>query len=132
MSLYNSWQIPRTSPGKSPLCFAPDHDMRVASRPLGEETMHPCGRVLALFALCSLSFVPIGAISKPMTSEDSKSLAVSIRVLTDRPRVGDPVPIEFTIRNIEKRDYSYLDRSYDRAGRMPEYELIAQSASGAK
>jgi hypothetical protein len=107
--------------------------------------MHLWQTVLALATLCSLLAAPAGAksISKPMSSKDdqlsqskqpkhAQSLALSIRSLKEPRQVGDPVPIEFSIENIGKTDYDYLDRSYDRSGRMPEYELIAQFGSDKK
>jgi len=70
------------------------------------------------------------AIPKPMNPDESQSLSLTIRILGEKPQVGDPVPIEFTIRNDGKTDYAYLDRSYDRGGRMDEYELTALSPTG--
>jgi hypothetical protein len=43
---------------------------------------------------------------------------------------GDEIPIVFTITNRDERAFEYESRSYDRSGRMPEYELAAVDATG--
>jgi hypothetical protein len=58
------------------------------------------------------------------------SLSVSIRPLVADVRVGDLIPIEFTVGNVGRRPVEYLDRDYDRSGRMPEYQLLVQNESG--
>jgi hypothetical protein len=64
--------------------------------------------------------------------EGPQRLTLNIRSLTKSLQVGDPVPIEFTIKNIDNTFYDYQNRNYDRAGRMPEYELTAQFGPGTK
>lgn len=44
--------------------------------------------------------------------------------------MGDEIPVEFVISNGGTTDYIYDDRTYDRSGRMPEYELTVKSADG--
>src|SRR5512138_3075208 len=58
-------------------------------------------------------------------------LAVAIRVEGSGLKVGDPVPIRFAIANRGKAPYRYMDRDYDRGGRMEEYRLEAVDAGGA-
>lgn len=45
-------------------------------------------------------------------------------------KLGDEIPIVFTITNKGNEPYSYDFRSYDRSGRFPEFELIATDESG--
>jgi len=58
------------------------------------------------------------------------SLAVTTRALIDKLKVGDPISIEFLIKNEGPDDFKYRDRSYDRSGRMQEYSLTAFAPNG--
>jgi len=79
----------------------------------------------AAFGQPSVSVNPATALGKPA------NLTLSIRCLAQDIKVGDPIPIEFTITNEGTDDYLYLDRNYDRLfGRMWEYSLGAQNALG--
>lgn len=53
-------------------------------------------------------------------------LALKIKLAKSDYLVGEPVAVVFEISNTGKpgADYHYLDRNYDRAGRMPEYALF--------
>ncbi len=62
--------------------------------------------------------------------DPSANLSLTIRCLAEDIEVGDPIPIEFTITNQDASEYSYMDRNYDRGGRMNEYELSALNAEG--
>ncbi len=53
-------------------------------------------------------------------------LKLSIACPTQEIIQGDPIPIEFTITNIGEVVYHYMDRDYDRSGRMSEFELRAE------
>ena len=57
-------------------------------------------------------------------------LSLVIRCLKEEVRRGDEVPIEFTITNRGKSPYDYMDRNYDRSGRMGEYKLTAKGEDG--
>ena len=46
------------------------------------------------------------------------------------PKAGDEIPIEFIISNLGTQDYKYENRTYDRSGRMNEYQLSAKQADG--
>jgi hypothetical protein len=43
---------------------------------------------------------------------------------------GDEIRITFVITNTGTAPYAYTSRSYDRSGRIPEFELIATRADG--
>lgn len=58
------------------------------------------------------------------------ALSLTIRCSKEHVKSGDEIPIEFDIRNIGTTDYSYLSRTDDRSGRMPEFELTAKDATG--
>jgi HEAT repeat protein len=57
-------------------------------------------------------------------------LTVTIRCPVREIRVGDEIPIIFTITNHDQHIFEVNDRSGDRGGRMPEYELSATDAKG--
>jgi len=72
------------------------------------------------------------AAADPAATERAATpaLALAIRSLRETIRAGDAIPIEFTITNTGQAEYVYLDRHYDRSGRMPEYRLTARDAEG--
>ena len=45
-------------------------------------------------------------------------------------KAGDEIAIEFRITNCGTNDYRYANRTYDRSGRMNEYQLVATNSSG--
>ena len=57
-------------------------------------------------------------------------LSLTIRCLSDGLKVGDVIPIEFHVKNGGDEVYTYMDRNYDRSGRMDEYRLDAVDAKG--
>jgi hypothetical protein len=57
-------------------------------------------------------------------------LSLSIRCTNDVVKAGDEIDIEFRITNRGTNDYKYPNRTYDRSGRMPEYNLVATNSSG--
>src|SRR5271166_4481781 len=85
--------------------------------------------IALIFAACALATpsAPVSESPSPMPT-----LTLSIQSLSNDLKAGDPVPIEFSVKNIGASDYAYLDRNYDRAGRMPEYELKCVSESGQR
>ncbi|HEX5397415.1 MAG TPA: ankyrin repeat domain-containing protein, partial [Verrucomicrobiae bacterium] len=57
-------------------------------------------------------------------------LALSIRCTNELVQAGDEIAIEFRITNRGTNDYRYANRTYDRSGRMNEYQLVATNSSG--
>jgi hypothetical protein len=57
-------------------------------------------------------------------------LSLSIRCTNDVVKAGDEIDIEFKITNRGTNDYRYANRTYDRSGRMNEYQLVATNSSG--
>lgn len=58
-------------------------------------------------------------------------LKLTIRCAAADIKAGDEIPVEFTVTNEGKSDYDYMDRNYDRGGRMEEYRLEARDKAGA-
>jgi hypothetical protein len=57
-------------------------------------------------------------------------LSLSIRCTNEVVKAGDEIDIEFKITNRGTNDYRYANRTYDRSGRMNEYQLVATNSSG--
>ncbi len=57
-------------------------------------------------------------------------LELTIRCTKNNIKVGDEIPIVFTIINKGKSAYSYDQREYDRSGRFREYQLNAREENG--
>jgi ankyrin repeat protein len=57
-------------------------------------------------------------------------LLLSIRCTNDVVKAGGEIDIEFRITNTGTNDYKYENRTYDRSGRMNEYQLVATNSSG--
>ena len=75
--------------------------------------------------------LPATAQPAPLAATNPPTLSLTIRCATNEFLLGDPIPVEFVIRNNGRTDAKYEDRNYDRGGRLPEYELTAQTAAGA-
>lgn len=58
------------------------------------------------------------------------NLSLTIHCGDKRFKVGDEIPIVFTITNQDESVYSYDQRDYDRSGRMWEYKLVARQEDG--
>ena len=58
------------------------------------------------------------------------NLTLTIHCADKRIKVGDEIPIVFTITNQGESVYSYDQRDYDRSGRMWEYKLVARQEDG--
>jgi hypothetical protein len=71
-----------------------------------------------------------GPVNSPKSAVNPSGISLTIRCANDVLRVGDEIPIEFIITNYGTGDYKYVDNTYDRSGRMPQYALIAKTASG--
>jgi hypothetical protein len=78
--------------------------------------------------------VQTNAVSGPVASatpeQNISGISLEIHGATNVFRVGDEIPIQFTISNRGTVDYKYNDRNYDRGGRMWEYQLVAKTAAG--
>src|SRR5215469_7426532 len=57
-------------------------------------------------------------------------LTLTIQCTNTVFKMGDEIPVEFVISNGGSTDFHYLDRDYDRNGRMQEYALTVKSADG--
>jgi hypothetical protein len=71
--------------------------------------------------------------SRPASSEatNTPGITLEIRCATNVFKVGDEIPVEFIISNLGLSDYKYENRTYDRSGRMDEYQLFARQADGS-
>jgi hypothetical protein len=92
------------------------------------------GRSVVLFILCCAPLwslaQPAGDDTKNTQVENVPALTVTIRCEKTTFKVGDEIPVTFVARNDAGSDYVYMDRNYDRSGRMPEYELSAVNERG--
>lgn len=91
--------------------------------------------LLALALACSSLVAPGQSQAKDKVQVQGKvanspELALSIKLTKSDYLVGEPIPVVFEITNKSKSGavYHYLDRNYDRAGRMPEYALFCTLA----
>jgi hypothetical protein len=62
---------------------------------------------------------------------NTMGITLEIRCTNDALKAGDEIPIEFIISNLGTEDYKFENRTYDRSGRMNEYQLFARKADGA-
>lgn len=86
--------------------------------------------VIALILLVGLAFHAVGAPDISDINTSVPVLSLSIRCTSEAIKVGDEIPIEFHITNRGMNDYKYADRTYDRSGRMNEYQLVATNNFG--
>lgn len=71
----------------------------------------------------------VGGENVSSTAEPNEpDLGVTIRCDTPGLKAGDKIPITFVVENQGNTDYKYMDRNYDRSGRIREYELRAVDA----
>jgi len=80
--------------------------------------------LLLYFIIYTLSFLPAPALAAPV-------LSLTLRCPNPVLKTGDEIPIEFTVTNQGPGDYQYSDRTYDRSGRIGDYQLTARTGSGA-
>ncbi|MBN1972987.1 MAG: hypothetical protein JW787_05070 [Sedimentisphaerales bacterium] len=72
-------------------------------------------------------------VSGTNSGEDEEyDLTLKINCPVKNLQVGDEIPIVFTITNNDSLDYQYINRNYDRSGRIMEYQLLAQKKDGGK
>lgn len=86
-----------------------------------------------LIIFCLLLAVLARGAESSQTSETNSVppvFSLTLRCTNSILKVGDEIPIEFIITNRGTNDYKYADRTYDRSGRMSEYELVAKTESG--
>jgi hypothetical protein len=84
------------------------------------------GSVAIAALIVSLASSCIGSVAP-----SPYDLTLTIHCATEDIHVGDEIPIVFTITNRDQRVFEIDDRSGDRGGRMPEYELTATDDSGS-
>jgi hypothetical protein len=88
------------------------------------------------FVLCFAHLCWSAKLAKNISEEKATKLkpVLSLTIRCDRKKLktGDEIPITFVIKNEGTTEYKYDDRSYDRSGRMPEYELSAVDNQGKK
>lgn len=85
-----------------------------------------CAFGMAVATVAAAVLAPACALGAP----SGHKLSLTIRCMAEPLRVGDEIPIEFHVKNEGDTIYTFMDRSYDRSGRMEEYRLIAVDAKG--
>ncbi len=94
-------------------------------------TPHPIATAPRLWPWLLLALaLPTSAQPVPPATTNPPNLSLTIRCATNEFLLGDPIPVEFVIRNHGSTDTKYENRNYDRGGRLPEYQLTAQTGSG--
>ncbi len=87
--------------------------------------------LLALCITVLLTVAHTAAKDTRKTGNEAKPvLALTIRCDEATLKVGDEIAITFVIENEGYNHYKYMDRNYDRSGRMPEYKLSALDERG--
>jgi hypothetical protein len=84
-------------------------------------------RLITILILTAITIQLAGA-----ENTNSVNLTLTIRCTNDVFKMGDEIPVEFVISNCGAADYAYESRTYDRSGRMSEYELTIKSFDGKK
>lgn len=86
----------------------------------------------ALTGMVLICMAAPGAVAAEDAASDyvAPVLSLTIRCTNEAVNVGDEIPVEFEITNRGTNDYKFVDRNYDRSGRMPEYSFIAKNAAG--
>jgi protocatechuate 3,4-dioxygenase beta subunit len=75
--------------------------------------------------------VASGTLDNLEPAGNAMGISLEIRCTNQVLKAGDEIPIEFIISNLGTEDYKYTDRSYDRSGRMDEYQLEAKAVDGS-
>ena len=63
-------------------------------------------------------------------STNIADLTLTIQCTNAVFKMGDEIPIDFVISNCGTTNYTYDNRTYDRSGRMGEYEISVKTADG--
>jgi hypothetical protein len=84
--------------------------------------------VMRLITILSLMAITIPLAKAENTN--SVSLTLTIQCTNNVFKMGDKIPVEFVISNGGTADYTYANRTYDRSGRIDEYELTVKSSCG--
>jgi len=82
-----------------------------------------------------LAAVFAGAVAAGQTAPRNTaapSLAVTRRAAPGPFLAGDEIPVTFAITNVGDAPYVYFARTYDRSGRLPEFELDAFDERGVR
>jgi len=79
--------------------------------------------------LVVLAFGPGGVVQAGV--EGGCELGMYIRCEAEELRVGDEIPVVFTVTNDGNSTYEYEERDYDRSGRLMEYSLEVRREDGS-
>jgi len=82
-------------------------------------------RMVGADARASTAITVAQVEEKPGNQNDRYNLRLTIACPEKAFKQGDEIPITFTVTNMGKSTYSYIDRNNDRSGRLGEYELVA-------
>jgi hypothetical protein len=74
----------------------------------------------------------VAAGQAPPGNTVAPSLAVTLRAAPGPFLAGDEIPVTFAITNAGGAPYVYFARTYDRSGRLPEFELDAFDERGVR
>jgi hypothetical protein len=89
---------------------------------------------MKLLSCCVVVFVVQlwNAYAKESGTPDTNlaDLTLTIQCTNAVFRMGDEIPVEFVVSNGGTADYTYANRTYDRSGRMGEYEISVKTADG--
>lgn len=81
--------------------------------------------------LAALLVVGLALGRSAALAQDARLTLVLRSDVATEIRVGDPIPLTFVVSNVGSGTYEYIDRNYDRSGRMPEFTLAAVDDRGA-
>lgn len=81
-------------------------------------------------ALTMVSALFCAGLASAQSAASTPELEVTISCPDIEYKLGDEIPITFTITNIVDSPYKFSTRNYDRGGRMHEYQLTASKADG--
>ena len=77
-----------------------------------------------------LILLMLSILTARIYADNQSNLELTIHCPKNDLKVGDEIPIVFTITNKERQSYFYTDRKGDRSGRMREYQLVAKDEKG--
>jgi hypothetical protein len=93
-----------------------------------EAAMHRYRIIQAVFLAGLIAGMPLSLANA--ADEKGGGLTLTIRCDQTGLKAGDEIPIAFSIKNDGGTPCEYMDRSYDRSGRMEEYKLSATGQDG--
>ena len=81
-------------------------------------------------ALAMVSTLLYADVATAQDDATAPELVVTISCPEMEYRVGDEIPVTFTVTNVGDAPYKFSTRNYDRGGRMNEYQLTATTRNG--